>query len=128
MDIASVNLSVTIKRRRNEGEGKVDKTLKEIQKDVDDFIDQFNVGYFSPADQMLRMTEEIGELAREINHVYGPKQKKESEQIISLEEEMGDVLFVLVSLANSLDIQLDDAFRRTMEKLWNRDADRFEKK
>lgn len=102
--------------------------MQEIQEEAHEFISQFKEGYFSPEYQMLRMTEEIGELAREINHVYGPKQKKSSEQIKSLKEEVGDVLFVLICLANSLDIELEEAFQLTMNKLTTRDATRFERK
>lgn len=102
--------------------------MQEIQEEAHGFISQFKEGYFSLEYQMLRMTEEIGELAREINHVYGPKQKKSSEQIKSLKEEVGDVLFVLICLANSLDIELEEAFQLTMNKLTTRDATRFERK
>ena len=56
-----------------------DKTLKELQKEVDTDISQFKEGYFSPLDMTARMTEELGELAREVNHYYGEKPKKLSE-------------------------------------------------
>ena len=104
------------------------KSVDEMQKEVDEYISRFKVGYFSPEIQMLRMTEEIGELAREVNHVYGPKQKKDSEQLKSLKEELGDVFFVLISLANSLDIQLLEAFNLTMGKFNERDSNRFERR
>lgn len=101
--------------------------MKEMQEEVDQFIGQFKTGYFSPLGQMARLTEEIGELAREINHHYGEKQKKETEDAKEIEEELGDVLFVVISLANSLDIDLSEAFAQVMNKFTERDHDRFER-
>lgn len=103
-------------------------TMKEMQEKVDAFIGQFEEGYFSPLAMLARMTEETGELAREINHYYGEKPKKESEEHKSLDKEMGDLLFVLICFANSLDIDLDEAFRIVMEKFETRDQDRWTKK
>lgn len=103
------------------------KTMREMQEEVDDFISQFKVGYFSPLAMMARMTEETGELAREINHHYGEKQKKETEDEKSLTEEMGDVLYVLITMANSLDIDLEEAFDMVMKKFNTRDKNRFER-
>lgn len=77
---------------------------------------------------MARLTEEVGELAREVNHHYGEKQKKPSEGTKELNEELGDTLFVIISLANSLDIDLTEAFDLTMKKFTERDANRFERK
>lgn len=79
-----------------------DKTMKDLQAEVDEYIGQFKEGYFSPLAMMARLTEELGELAREVNHYYGEKPKKTTENEKSMEEEMGDVLFVLICLANSL--------------------------
>lgn len=104
-----------------------DKPMKEMQQEVDDYISQFKVGYFSPLGQMARLSEEVGELAREINHYHGEKQKKETEDTKSLEEEMGDVLFVIISMANSLDIDLSEAFDQVMTKFNDRDRNRFER-
>ena len=101
--------------------------LDAMQKEVDEYIGQFNAGYFSPLGQLARLTEEVGELAREINHSYGEKQKKASEEDKALEEELGDVLFVIISLANSLDIDLSEAFKLTMNKFIERDHFRFER-
>lgn len=103
------------------------KTMHDMQEEVDGFISQFKVGYFSPLALMARMTEETGELAREINHYYGEKQKKETEDEKSLTEEMGDVLYVLITMANSLDIDLDEAFDMVMKKFNSRDKNRFER-
>lgn len=101
--------------------------MKEMQKQVDEYISQFKAGYFSPLGQLARLTEEVGELAREVNHHYGEKQKKESEADKALEEEIGDVLFVLISLSNSLDIDLSESFDQVMNKFNKRDSYRFER-
>ncbi|MGM7635368.1 nucleotide pyrophosphohydrolase [Bacillus sp. Hm123] len=106
----------------------MDKTLKEMQKEVDDYIGQFKEGYFSPLAMMARLTEELGELAREINHHYGEKPKKATEQPKTIEEELGDVQFVITCLANSLNIDLQTAHERVMEKFNTRDKDRWTKK
>lgn len=99
-----------------------------MQQEVDNYIQQFKTGYFSPLGQLARLTEEVGELAREVNHHYGEKQKKPSEGTKELNEELGDTLFVIISLANSLDIDLTEAFDLTMKKFTERDANRFERK
>lgn len=104
-----------------------DKSMKEIQKEVDMYIGQFKEGYFGPLSMMARLTEETGELAREINHFYGEKPKKSSEEANSIEQEAGDILFVLVCLANSLDIDLEDSFNNVMHKFRTRDKDRWTK-
>nr|WP_240375567.1 nucleotide pyrophosphohydrolase [Bacillus piscicola] len=104
------------------------KTMKEMQAEVDAYIGQFKEGYFSPLAMMARLSEETGELAREINHFYGEKPKKETETEKSLEQEMGDILFVLICFANSLHIDLDEAFDLVMEKFRDRDRDRWTKK
>lgn len=103
------------------------ETIKSMQKEVDEYISQFKVGYFSPLAMMARLTEETGELAREVNHYYGEKKKKESENDKAMAEEMGDVLFVIISMANSLDIDLEEAFDQVMAKFNSRDANRFER-
>ncbi|EOH80500.1 MULTISPECIES: nucleotide pyrophosphohydrolase [Enterococcus] len=105
-----------------------EKTMKIMQQEVDDYIQQFKTGYFSPLGQMARLTEEVGELAREVNHHYGEKAKKDSEQPKTVQEELGDVLFVTIIMANSLDIDLTEAFNRNMEKFNQRDRFRFERK
>ncbi|MFB4163395.1 nucleotide pyrophosphohydrolase [Alteribacillus sp. JSM 102045] len=104
------------------------KTMQEMQKEVDLHISQYKEGYFSPLAMLARLSEETGELAREINHYYGEKPKKETETEKSLEQEMGDILFVLICFANSLHINLDEAFELVMEKFQTRDADRWTKK
>lgn len=101
------------------------KTMEQMQNDVDAYISQFKEGYFSPLAMMARLTEELGELAREINHYYGEKPKKDSETEKAIDEELGDLLFVVICLANSLGISLEDAHDRVMEKFNTRDKDRW---
>lgn len=105
-----------------------EKTMKQLQQDVDEYIGQFKEGYFQPMEMMARMTEELGELSREVMHEYGPKKKKSSEARNSIEEEMGDVLFVLICMANSMDIDLAHAHDRVIDKFTRRDKDRWTRK
>lgn len=100
-------------------------TTEEIQKRVDHYISQFKEGYFSPLSLTARLTEEVGELAREIQHTYGDKPKKNTEEKGSVEEEIGDIIFVLACYANSLDFNLSDAFDQSISKIETRDKDRW---
>ena len=104
------------------------RSLYSMQQEVDEYIQQFKVGYFSPLAQMARLTEEVGDLAREVNHTYGDKSKKASEPVNSVAEELGDVLFVTMIMANSLNIDLTEVFEKNMEKFNQRDHNRFERK
>lgn len=104
------------------------QSLISMQQEVDAYIQQFKTGYFSPLSQMARLTEEVGELAREINHYYGEKPKKAEEKPKTVSEELGDVLFVTMIMANSLNIDLTEAFQTNMEKFNQRDKYRFERK
>ncbi|HLR01457.1 MAG TPA: nucleotide pyrophosphohydrolase [Virgibacillus sp.] len=103
-------------------------TTQEIQTRVDTYISQFKEGYFTPLAQLARLTEELGELAREVNHFYGEKPKKSTEDMKTMTEELGDVLFVLTTFSNSLDIDLSEAFEMTMSKIETRDKNRWTKK
>lgn len=76
---------------------------------------------------MARLTEEVGELAREVNHYHGEKPKKATEKEKTMEEELGDILFVLSCFANSLDIDLSEAFDISINKVESRDKDRWTK-
>jgi NTP pyrophosphatase (non-canonical NTP hydrolase) len=105
-----------------------EKTVKDIQREVDEYIGQFKEGYFSPLAMLARLTEELGELAREVNHYYGEKTKKETETEKEITDEMGDMLFVLTCLANSLNIDLEEAHNRVMHKFNTRDKDRWTRK
>ena len=103
------------------------KSLKDVQNEVDQYISQYKEGYFSPLAMLARMTEELGELSREINHYYGEKPKKSTEEEKTIEQELGDLLFVLVCFANSLNIDLEESFDLIMEKFKTRDKDRWTK-
>lgn len=104
------------------------KTMNDLQKEVDQYIGQFKEGYFSPLAMLARITEEVGELAREINHTYGEKPKKSSESEKKIEEELGDVMFVLICLANSLNIDLEESHNLVMDKFNTRDKYRWTRK
>lgn len=101
------------------------ETLASLQTLVDDWISQW--GYWSPLANLARLTEEVGELAREINHHHGEKPKKTEEADGAIAEELADVLFVVITLANSMDIDLTQAFEGVLQKYKVRDATRWEK-
>jgi NTP pyrophosphatase (non-canonical NTP hydrolase) len=103
-------------------------TLSDAQRRVDAWISQFEAGYFDPLTNMARLAEEVGELAREVNHRFGQKTKKPGEQDADLGMEMADILFVLICMANREGIDLEDAFARMMAKVESRDADRWTRK
>lgn len=77
---------------------------------------------------MARLSEEVGELAREVNHYHGEKPKKATEKEKTIEEELGDIIFVLSCFANSLDIDLSEAFDLSISKTETRDKDRWTRK
>jgi NTP pyrophosphatase (non-canonical NTP hydrolase) len=99
-----------------------------IQKEVDDYISQFKEGYFPPLSMLARLTEELGELARALSHDAGFKKPKSGEAEGDIAEELSDLIFVAVCLANSLGIDLDEAFGAAMTKYRVRDADRWTRK
>ncbi|GAA6731805.1 nucleotide pyrophosphohydrolase [Thermus brockianus] len=99
-------------------------TFKEAQRQVDAWISQFKEGYFPPLLMLARLTEELGEVARVLAHRHG-KKPKPGEAEGDLAEELADLLFVLISLANREGIDLEEAFRKAMEKYAKRDATRW---
>ena len=99
--------------------------LTRAQKAVDDWISQFDEGYWPPLANLARLIEEVGELARELNHRHGSKPKKKEEPDADLALEIADVLFVLMALANEQKIDLEDAFGRVLEKYRDRDGERW---
>ena len=101
--------------------------LRKIQDDVDKWTSQFDPQYWKPHEILARFVEETGELAREINNVYGPKKKKSSEETRELGGEIADLLFTICCLANSLGISLDECWGQMMDKLRSRDNNRFER-
>lgn len=102
--------------------------IKEMQQEVDKWIKQFEEGYWHPLSILARLTEEAGELAREINHRYGQKPKKETEDPGDLAMELGDILFIITCFANSLNIDLEETFKSVMKKYYRRDSNRWTRK
>jgi NTP pyrophosphatase (non-canonical NTP hydrolase) len=103
-------------------------TLSELQHRIDVWIRQFEEGYFHPLTNMARLSEEVGELAREVNHRFGQKTKKSGEAEGDLGMEMADILFVLICMANREGIDLEAAFERMMAKVEARDENRWTKR
>ncbi len=102
------------------------RTLGEVQQEIDHLIkEEWHSNYWSPLSSLARLTEEVGELAREINHSYGEKPKKASEDASNVAAEIGDILFILASLANSIGVDLDAAFTEVMSKYQRRDMQRW---
>ena len=101
------------------------KTVNEFQADVDAWIQQVGGGYWSPHVNLARIAEEVGELARILNHQYGPKPKKPGEQAQELGEELADILFAVICLANSEGIDLQASLQQVIDKVWVRDRDRY---
>ena len=100
-----------------------DITLQEAQELVDHWIKTIGVRYFNELTNMACLTDEVGELARVIARQYGEQSFKEGEKA-NLSEEMADVLWVLICLANQTGVNLTEAFLKTIEKKTNRDANR----
>jgi NTP pyrophosphatase (non-canonical NTP hydrolase) len=100
-------------------------TIAEAQQTVDDWIKKYGVRYFNELTNMVLLTEEVGEMARIIARKYGEQSFKESDKDKNLSEEMADVLFVLICIANQTGIDLTDALKQNMEKKTIRDGERY---
>ena len=99
-------------------------SLAEVQQQVDHWIKTMGVRYFSELTNMAVLTEEVGELARIMARKFGDQSFKKSDEKYDLADEMADVLWVLVCLANQTGVDLTDAFRKNMEKKTKRDKER----
>lgn len=99
--------------------------LEELQRDVDAWIRDYTHGYFTPLMMLARLTEELGELSRAVSHRHGEKKPKPGEEPGQISDEIADLLFVLVCLANTEGISLDDAWKQLLRKLYERDATRW---
>lgn len=99
-------------------------TIQEAQKQVDEWIKTYGVRYFSELTNMAILTEEVGELARIMARTYGDQSFKKSDLSKNLADEMADVLWVLVCLANQTGVDLEEALIKNIEKKTRRDADR----
>ncbi|MCB9798808.1 nucleotide pyrophosphohydrolase [Candidatus Nomurabacteria bacterium] len=101
-----------------------DLTLKQAQKDVDDWINTIGVRYFSELTNLGQLMEEVGEMSRIITRTYGDQSFKKSDEQYDLSDEMADVLFVLICLANQTGVDLSEALAKNLEKKTKRDAER----
>lgn len=102
----------------------MDYTLEKCQELVDEWINTLGVRYFSELTNTAILMEEVGELARIMARQYGDQSYKQNEQDLELADEMADILFVLLCLANQTGIQLEEAFKKSMQKRTVRDKDR----
>ena len=98
--------------------------ISEAQSTVDQWIKTIGVRYFNELTNMAMLTEEVGEVARIIARRYGEQSEKESDKNKDLGDEMADVLFVLICLANQTGVDLEEALKRNLEKKTNRDKER----
>ena len=104
-------------------------SLNDAQKDVDEWAKQFNPPYWPQFEQLACLAEETGEIARVMNHLYGTKKKKAEEAKQELGQELCDILFAAICIANSNNIDLQAEWHKMMqEKRYGRDNNRFEKK
>lgn len=99
-------------------------TLSEAQKTVDNWIKAYGVRYFNELTNTAILMEEVGEVARIMARRYGEQSEKESDKHKSLEDELADVLFVLICLANQTGISLEEALKKNLDKKTSRDKDR----
>ena len=96
-----------------------------IQAQVNEWITTHTPGYFSPLQMVTRLTEELGELARAVSHKHGEKRAKPGEAPGDIADELCDLIFVAVCLANAEKIELDEAWKGLLRKLYERDANRW---
>ena len=99
-------------------------TIEEAQKRVDHWIKTYGVRYFNELTNMAQLTEEVGEVARIVGRRYGEQSEKESDRDKDLGEELADVLFVLICLANQTGVDLEQAFEKNIEMKTKRDSKR----
>lgn len=101
-------------------------SLAQAQADVDRWIRQIGVNYFSELTNLAQLVEEVGEVARVLSRTYGDQSFKDSDKNVSLSDELADVLFVLICLANQTGVDLSSALRQNLEKKTFRDAQRHQ--
>ncbi|HMR45703.1 MAG TPA: nucleotide pyrophosphohydrolase [Bacteroidia bacterium] len=99
-------------------------TIRDSQQIVDDWIKKHGVRYFNELTNLALLTEEVGELARIIARKYGEQSAKNNEDNLKMSDEMADILFVLICLANQTGVDLEDAFKNNLLKKTNRDSTR----
>ena len=96
-----------------------------IQTEVDQWVTSLTPGYFSPLQMLARLTEELGELSRAVSYRFGEKKPKPGEAQGDIADELCDLIFVAICLANSQKIDLDQAWKGLFRKLYERDANRW---
>jgi len=101
-------------------------TIQEAQATVDKWIKDYGVRYFNELTNMAQLTEEVGEVARIIARRYGEQSEKESDKTKDLGDELADVLFVTICLANQTGVDLDAALKRNLDKKTKRDSKRHQ--
>jgi NTP pyrophosphatase (non-canonical NTP hydrolase) len=102
-----------------------DKTIAQYQVDIDQWIQAVGGGYWSPHENLARIAEEVGELARLVNHLFGPKPKKPGEGAQEMGEELADIVFAIICLANSQGLDLEKSLDHVLAKVWDRDRNRY---
>ena len=103
----------------------MEMSFRNAQRIVNDWISQFEEGYWPPLSMLASIIEEFGELAREINSLEGYKTKKSTETKGSVDEELGDLIFSVICLANYYKIDLEDVFKKAIDKYTKRDVGRW---
>lgn len=103
-------------------------SLQDYQSQIDETLQPYAKPYWDPLSNLARLIEEVGEVARILNHQFGDKPKKPGEEHEMLEDELADVLYSVLCIANSQGISLDEPFKKAINKIKTRDSDRFEKK
>jgi len=101
-------------------------TIKEAQEIIDKWINTTGVRYFSKLTSLAQLVEEVGEVARVMSRTYGDQSFKKQEEGKKLADELGDVLFTLICIANQTGVDLTEAFQRNIEKKTERDKDRHQ--
>ena len=99
-------------------------TIEEAQKQIDEWIKKYGVRYFNELTNMAILTEEVGELARVMARTYGDQSFKKSDEAYHLADEMADVLWVLMCLANQTGVNLTEALKKNIKKKTERDSNR----
>jgi NTP pyrophosphatase (non-canonical NTP hydrolase) len=102
-------------------------TISEAQQSVDNWIKTHGVRYFNELTNMAILTEEVGEVARIMARRYGEQSEKESDKTKLLDDELADVLFVLICIANQTGINLEEALKKNLEKKTDRDSERHKR-
>lgn len=103
-------------------------SISDLQKQIDEQLQQYEKPYWHPLSNLARLAEEVGEVSRILNHQYGDKPKKAGEKHEELGDELADVLYTVLCIANSQAIDLEVPMQKAIAKLETRDKGRFKKK